>query len=152
MNDAAAAVIKRQDLARHPEGGWFRETHRSPVVIEASALPPGYPGPRAALTSILYMLACGEQSRSHRVRSEELWIHQGGDELALTLRAPAGEPKTVILGRGENAAPQVVVPPGWWQAARPLSGSHGYALVGCVVAPGFDFEDFELEDSAGDAD
>ncbi len=146
MRDTARALIDRLGLAPHPEGGWFRETHRSAVTIAQDALPEGYPGDRSAVTCILFLLEAGQRSRNHRVRSEEVWLHQGGDDLELTMRPePGAEPTVVRLGTGVDALPQAVVPPGWWQEARPLAGEHGYVLVGCVVAPGFDFEDFELE-------
>ena len=145
MTDART-LIDRLALAPHPEGGWFRETHRSSVTIPPDALPAGYPGVRTAATCILFLLESGQSSRSHRVRSEEIWLHQGGDDLELTMRAPESQDsRSVVLGPGPGAAPQAVVPPGWWQAARPLAGRHGYVLVGCVVAPGFEFADFEME-------
>ncbi len=144
MNDART-LIDRLGLAPHPEGGWFRETHRSDVVLARGALPAGYPGDRAACTSILFLLEADQRSANHRVRSEEIWLHQGGDELDLTIRVAGESDRVVRLGTGPEATPQAVVPPGAWQEAAPVEGSHGYVLVGCVVAPGFDFEDFELE-------
>ena len=150
MNDART-LIDRLGLAPHPEGGWYRETHRSQVLLPRDALPDGYPGERATCTSILFLLEQGQRSAKHRVRSEELWLHQGGDDLELTIRADGAPVRTVRLGLGPEATPQAVVPPGAWQEARPLEGPHGYVLVGCVVAPGFDFEDFELEPGPPDA-
>ncbi len=143
---SANDVIRRLDLAPHPEGGWFRETHRSDVTLPQSALPEGYDGDRAAATSILFLLKTGEPSVNHRVLSEEIWLHQGGDDVRLTITPPSGEPTDVVLGRGAGAVLQHVVPPGWWQAATPRPGEHGYVLVGCVVAPGFDFDDFQMQD------
>lgn len=131
------------DLAPHPEGGWFRETWRSPVQIR----PEGYDGPRAAATGILFLLAPGEESRWHTVRSDELWLwHRGGP---LTLRL--GGCGDVPLGRLEVAVgadvesgqqPQALVPAGTWQSAAPAGDEA--VLVSCVVAPGFDFADFRL--------
>ena len=152
MSDSAALpkhvadLIERLDLAPHPEGGWYRETHRSRLQIPAAALPDGYPSDRSAMTSILFLLPQGEHSSWHRVRSEELWIHQDGDDLQLSFRRKpdAASMQIVHLGLGEGAAPQAVVPPGWWQMAKVLPGDRGYALVACVVAPGFEFEDFEV--------
>lgn len=142
--DDAKTLIERLQLAPHPEGGWFRETHRSDVVIGKDALPDGYPGDRAACTSILFLLEAGQRSANHKVRSEEIWLHQGGDDLELVIQHDTDTEQMVHLGSGPNAVPQAVVPPGAWQRARPLAGPHGYVLVGCVVAPGFDFEDFEM--------
>lgn len=146
-----AALVERLGLAPHPEGGFYRETWRSPVTWPREALPPGYPAARAAMTSILFLLPTGVASAWHRVRSEELWLHQQGDDLALEIggtgTAPSASPSRTRLGQGDDATLQAIVPPGAWQTARALPGDAGYALVGCVVAPGFDFADFELEGS-----
>lgn len=128
-------------LEAHPEGGWFRQTYRSAVTFR----PDGYPGPRAAATCITFLLQAGEQSRWHRVRSDELWLWQGLGPLRLRLggtgRAPGpGEDLTV----GPDDRLQALVPAGTWQAAEPLTPAG--ALVACVVAPGFDYADFELAD------
>lgn len=154
VSGSARAVIDALRLAPHPEGGWFRETHRSMTMLPQSALPDGYPGDRCAMTCILFLLPTGAHSRWHRVRGDELWLHQGGDGLRLAYRAAMEDAPvhTVVLGAVEGGAtgrspgsmPQAVVPAGWWQAAQALPGENGYALVGCVVAPGFEFEDFEL--------
>jgi predicted cupin superfamily sugar epimerase len=119
------------------------------MLLPQRALPPGYPGDRNASTSILFLLPTGARSRLHRVRSEEIWLHHRGDDLRLSLGA-AGASRTASrtslrLGQGANALFQAVVPAEAWQEAEALPGKHGYALVGCVVAPGFDFEDFELD-------
>ena len=133
------ARIEELELAPHPEGGFYRETHRSPRVLPAL---PDYPGDRVACTSILFLLPTGVVSRWHRVRSEELWLLHEGDPLRLSLRADPDDGATsVLLSR---AAPQAVVPAGMWQQAEVAPGTAGYSLVGCVVAPGFDFEDFEM--------
>jgi len=144
----AREVIERLKLEPHPEGGWYRETHRSEVMLPVAALPEGYPGDRCALTSILFLLGDGERSRWHRVRGEELWIHQAGDRLRLAYRAAPGEGSvhTLLLGTCAGGTPQAAVPAGWWQAATSLPGEHGYALVCCVVAPGFEFEDLDFDD------
>jgi len=145
----ARTWIEQLELAPHPEGGWFRETHRSPVMLAQAALPEGYPGDRCAVTSILFLLEQGQASANHTVRGEEIWLHQGGDDLELTLGSPDGvQTRTLRLGHAPGARLQVVVPAGWWQTARPLAGAHGYGLVGCIVAPGFDFADFTLEPDA----
>jgi hypothetical protein len=142
------ALIDRLELIAHPEGGWYREVWRSPLVLPRDALPTGYPGDRRVMTSIYYLLPVGVRSRLHRVRSEELWLHHQGDDLLLeiseTQDMAADTALAVRLGQGEGAALQAVVPPGHWQSAAPAGGEFGYALVGCVVAPGFEFEDFEM--------
>jgi predicted cupin superfamily sugar epimerase len=126
------------DLAPHPEGGWYRETWRSPQVVATDA------GPRSAGTSILYLLEPGQSSAWHRVRSSELWLWQGGGTLSLSLGGTGAAPvldRVVTLGPG--GVLQQLVPPGEWQAASPGTGEA--VLSGCVVVPGFDFDDFELE-------
>ena len=128
-------LIQKLGLGPHPEGGYYRETWRSPREVKLA----GYPGPRAAGTAILFLLPAGERSRTHRVRSDELWFHRG-DPVRLTLTSPEGAREVVTLGLEQ---PQVVVPGGYVQEAEPAE-VQGYALVSCVVVPGFDFEDFEL--------
>ena len=130
-------------LAAHPEGGWYRETWRSPV----SFTPPGYPGPRSAATAIYFLLNPGEESRWHVVRSAELWLWHTGGALNLRLGGDGPQPgpaSEIVLGGDIRAGqrPQIVIPGGVWQAAAPAGDDA--ALVSCVVAPGFDFADFGL--------
>jgi predicted cupin superfamily sugar epimerase len=136
-------LAEHLDLARHPEGGWFRETWRS----EVSFTPAGYDGPRAAATAIYFLLNPGERSRWHVVRSDELWLWHSGGPLTLRLGGAAETPDELAavaftLGPDVVAGhrPQVLVPGGVWQAAAPASGEP--VLVSCVVSPGFDFADF----------
>jgi predicted cupin superfamily sugar epimerase len=146
------------DLQPHPEGGWFRETWRSPVTFA----PAGYDGPRSAATAIYFLLHPGEQSRWHVVRSDELWFWHSGGPLALRLGGGGPEPDDskpdqttsgrteiraaadIVLGPDVAAGqrPQVLVPGGTWQCAAPAADEP--VLVSCVVAPGFDFADFRL--------
>ncbi|MEU2255875.1 cupin domain-containing protein [Nocardia xishanensis] len=136
MTDDRPALAIALDLEPHPEGGWYRQTWRSPVEFT----PSGYPGPRAAATMIHFLLMPGERSAPHTVRSDELWLWHRGGPLALDI---GGE--EIVLGpdveRGQLL--QAVVPGGVSQAARPLGDE--YVLVSCIVAPGFDFEDFQLD-------
>ena len=132
------------DLQPHPEGGWFRETWRSPVVLT----PAGYDGPRNAATAIHYLLGPGERSRWHSVRSDELWLWHSGGPLTLRLGGtgdrPSADPEVTVLdGRvAPGVSPQALVPGGVWQSAEPAADR--CVLVSCVVAPGFDFADFRL--------
>jgi predicted cupin superfamily sugar epimerase len=143
MRLAADEVIRLLELSPHPEGGFFRETFR------AEALPFALleRGVRAASTAIYFLLRRGDFSAIHRVRSDEAWHHYAGAPLELHLFEAAGH-TTVALGsdlaRGER--PQVVVPRGVLQAARlaPAPSDDDFTLVGCTVAPGFDFADFEM--------
>lgn len=133
------------DLEPHPEGGWYRETWRSPIAIEQAALPPGYDGPRSAGTAILFLLMPGQQSAWHTVRSAELWFHHRGSPLVLEIGPDQDGATTHLLGPDISAGqhPQLIVPPGHWQRARPQAAEP--ALVSCVVVPGFDFTDFTLD-------
>jgi predicted cupin superfamily sugar epimerase len=138
-------LAEQLDLRPHPEGGWFRETWRSPVTFA----PPGYDGPRSAATAIYFLLHPGEESAWHVVRSDELWFWHSGGPLTLRLggsgERPGPGPET-LLGADVAAGqrPQVLIPAGLWQAAAPAGDEP--VLVSCVVAPGFDFADFRLAD------
>ncbi len=126
-------IIALLELSPHPEGGFFRETFR-----DARA------GERATSTAIYYLLRAGERSHWHKVDAAEIWHWHGGAPLALErAEHDAGPVTTLILGPdlASGARPQGVVPTGWWQAARSLGD---YTLVGCTVAPGFEFSGFEL--------
>jgi predicted cupin superfamily sugar epimerase len=138
--------LRRLDLSPHPEGGWFRETWRSDLTVERSALPAQYDGPRSAGTAILFALLPGERSALHRVGSAELWFFHRGSPLALEVGADRSDLQQWVLGADltNGEMPQFLVPAGYWQAAHPLR--QDASLVSCVVVPGFDFADFELAD------
>jgi hypothetical protein len=142
MNDDARALVAALELKPHPEGGYYRETFRSPTHVPASR------GERAASTAIYFLLPAGTFSALHRVRSDEVWHHYDGDPVDLhTLEGDGAHAVTRLgrdLARGER--PQVVVPAGVWQAAVPVGDA--FALCGCTVAPGFDFADFEMPERA----
>lgn len=139
MSPEAQHWIQTLALTRHPEGGWFRETFRTSETLTAAALPGRFGGPRAFSTSILYLLDAGERSHFHRLRSDEVWWHHGGGGVRLHLLAPEGVRRLEV----GVESPQAVVPHGTWFAAEPIAGA-AFALVGCSVSPGFEFEDFEL--------
>jgi predicted cupin superfamily sugar epimerase len=130
MSREADRLIQLLDLKPHPEGGWFRETFRDSG--------PEKNGGRAASTAIYFLLKAGQASRWHRVDAAEVWHFYRGAPLELKIGRD-----TYVLGANidEAQAPQVVVPPGAWQAARSLGE---YTLVGCTVAPGFEFAHFEI--------
>jgi hypothetical protein len=138
MSAGAEHLIRTLSLAAHPEGGWFRETHRSPERLPVSALPARFTGERALVTSILYLLAAGERSHLHRLRADEIWGHHAGGAMILHLLESGGARRLVVSA----SAPHAVVPHGTWFAAEPEPGAD-YALVGCTVAPGFEYDDFE---------
>ena len=135
-------------LEPHPEGGFYLETYRSARSLPTPA------GERPTSTAILFLVTSGSISRLHRLRSDELWVFQGGLPLELATIAAGGEAQTRLLGgleEQDSAAwlPQALVPGGSWQGARLAGGPHlpadrAWALVACVVSPGFEFEDFEL--------
>ncbi|TQS39664.1 cupin domain-containing protein [Cryptosporangium phraense] len=132
------ALAQKLDLEPHPEGGWFRQTWRSPVEFA----PSGYPGVRAAATGIFFLLAPGEESRWHVVRSDELWVWQSGGPLVLSVGSAPGAPDVRDILLGPEGEFQGLVPGGQWQAARPVGVEP--VLVTCVVAPGFEYEDWQL--------
>jgi predicted cupin superfamily sugar epimerase len=132
-------------MQAHPEGGYYKEIWRAAGEIPADALPEGYAGPRNYGTSILYMLIGKDISRMHRLISDEIWYYHTGGPVAIHILAPDGEYRCVTLGldpdKGE--AFQAVIPAGSWFGAE-VAERNSYSLVGCVVAPGFDFKDWEL--------
>lgn len=136
---------RRLGMAPHPEGGWFVETWRSALTIAQSALPPDYSGPRSAGTAILFLLMPGQQSAWHTVRSAELWLFHRGSPLLLEVGSEQHTATTYLVGGDLDAGqtPQVLVPPGYWQRARPRDDDQP-SLVSCVVVPGFDYADFGL--------
>lgn len=152
LSEGARQLIARLALVPHPEGGFFRETFRSDVEIPAGTLAPVFPDKRAMLTSILFLLPVGVQTAWHRFHSEEIWIHQQGNAVELKWHPGPSEagPTVTHLGPGTDEVLQARIPPGWWQTARVLPGERDFALVACVVAPGFDFDDFELASDSSD--
>lgn len=138
----AGELIRQLDLRPHPEGGWFRETYRSDERIAGAALPPRYAGPRDVSTAIYFLLEAGQFSAFHRLRSDEAWFHHAGGTLDIWRIDPAGRLHTEPLGPAAGRW-QTVIPRGDWFAARPAPDA-AFVLIGCTVAPGFDFADFEL--------
>ena len=134
---SAAEVIRLLDLAPHPEGGHYRQTFRDARMVEG----------RAASTAIFYLLARGERGHWHKVDAAEVWHYHAGAPLLLEIAASAQGP-TERLTLGNDLAtgerPQAVVPAHVWQAAQSLGD---WTLVGCTVAPGFEFTGFTLAPS-----
>ena len=139
MNDAAH-WIRTLGLQPHPEGGHFRETYRAAESIPASGLPARFGGARSFSTAIYFLLESGGFSALHRIKSDEAWHFHAGSPLEIFTIDPAGALRVLRLGDG---AFQAVVPAGCWFGAR-VAAPGSYALVGCTVAPGFDFADFEM--------
>jgi predicted cupin superfamily sugar epimerase len=130
--DTAEDIIRLLSLQPHPEGGHFRETFRDPRQVDG----------RAASTAIYFLLRRGERSHWHRVDAAEVWHYHAGAPLELKI-AGDGAPSIILLGSNLIAGerPQVVVPARAWQSATTLGD---WTLVGCTVAPGFEFSGFEL--------
>jgi predicted cupin superfamily sugar epimerase len=129
----AAEIIATLGMRRHPEGGWYVETFRDPEG-----------GRRGHSTAIYFLIEKGDVSAWHRVRdAAEVWHHYAGAPLALTICADGGKPASLRLGPdiASGERPQHVVPANWWQTATSLGE---WTLVGCTVAPGFDFASFEM--------
>ena len=129
-------VIRMLQLEAHPEGGYYRETFRDTKKI----------GERSASTAIYFLLKQGEISRWHRIDSVEVWHWYSGAPIRLGIRKAEGLVETVLLGYDlvKNEHPQVIVPAYTWQTAETLGA---WTLVGCTVAPGFEFTGFELAES-----
>jgi predicted cupin superfamily sugar epimerase len=135
MHPRATELIEQLSLERHPEGGYYREIFRSAELVQ----PADGRGPRAALTTIYYLLPAGIVSRLHRVTSDEVWhLYEGGP-----LEVFSVDPAITAVTRHklETRAPVCTVAANHWQAARTAGD---YSLVGCTVGPGFDFEDFTI--------
>lgn len=146
MTTTPEGLIAALDLAPHPEGGWFKETWRAAESIPADALPARFGGPRAHGTAILFLLAAGQFSALHRIAADELWCFHLGDPLVVHVLHPGdGRRQDIVLGAALEAGQrlQAVVPHGATFGARLADGGR-YALVSCVVAPGFDFADFVM--------
>lgn len=144
MDEAVQQWIDQFGMQPHPEGGFFAETYRSEEQIPGSALPARYQGARDLGTSIYFLLPAGTCSKLHRLQTDEIWHFYAGGSLSLHLFLPNGEKET--LGIGPEGPFQVTVPHGCWFGARPELGA--YSLVGCTMAPAFDFADFEMGDRA----
>lgn len=127
----ADAIIAHLGLQPHPEGGHYKETFRSAVRDDG----------RAACTTIHYLLKRGESSHWHRVDADEVWCFHAGQPLELRISDGESIRTHVLSGDALTHSPQVVVPAGQWQAAKPTGD---FALVSCVVAPGFEFSGFEM--------
>jgi predicted cupin superfamily sugar epimerase len=129
----ADQVIRLLELEAHPEGGYFRETFRDPKKVEE----------RSVSTAIYFLLKQGEISRWHRIDAVEVWHWYGGAPIRLQIRDGEGSVETVLLGNDllKNERPQVIVPAFAWQTAETLGA---WTLVGCTVAPGFEFAGFEM--------
>jgi predicted cupin superfamily sugar epimerase len=138
----AADWIERLALQPHPEGGWYREVYRSPEMLDEAMLPSRFDGARSISTAIYFLLMPGDVSRLHRIKQDELWHFYDGSPLQLHRIRPDGSSQSQLVGRTADSLPMAVVPAGDYFGAEVTDD--GFSLVGCTVAPGFDFADFEM--------
>jgi uncharacterized protein len=141
----AAYWIEKLGLERHPEGGYYRQTYKADLILAKESLPSAFTGPRAASTAIYFLLDGENFSAFHRLRSDEVWHFYVGATLVVYVIDEGGRYSEVLLGDDPEAGEvlQAVVKAGCWFASRVRDGNR-FALVGCTVAPGFEFADFEM--------
>jgi len=140
----AREIIDYLGLSPHPEeGGWFRETHRADEALSRDILPGRYAGPRSLGTAIYYLLTPDTYSHMHRLLSDETFHFYAGGPCEMLQLNPDGSAQTILFGNDVLAGqrPQIVVPRNHWQGLRLLPGAD-FALMGCTVAPGFEYEDY----------
>lgn len=140
--------IKHLQLQPHPEGGFFKEMYRSEGIIAPPCLPSRYDGARSFSTAICFLLQRNEFSAFHRIASDECWHFYEGGTLLIHVMDEEGNYSCIRLGRNteEGEVFQFVVPADHWFASEPAPHAE-FTLVGCTVAPGFDFADFEMADA-----
>mgnify|MGYP001341812624 CR=1 FL=1 len=138
-------LIDQFNLQPHPEGGFFNQTYISKEKIEKAHLPERFPGDRPFSTAIYFLLVENNFSAFHRIKSDEIWHFYTGGGLYVHVIGPEGKYELIKLGAQLKAGEvfQAVVPAGCWFASECAPGT-AFSLVGCTVAPGFDFADFEL--------
>ncbi|WP_299229103.1 cupin domain-containing protein [uncultured Psychroserpens sp.] len=138
-------IIEVLSLKPHPEGGYFKETYRSSGKIKTDSLHPSYSSDRNYSTCIYFLLTSENFSAFHKIKQDEIWHFYYGAPIRLHMISPEGDLTTHSIGTdfSNNETPQLIVPGGYWFAAEVIK-TNAFALVGCTVAPGFSFEDFEL--------
>ena len=144
MNDATK-WIEHLKLEHHPEGGWYHEVYRSDETIEVQALPGRYHSPHCFSTSIYFLLDTKDFSAFHRISSDETWHFYLGSPVIIYILFPEGNILTIDLGNclAEGQVLQYTIPRNCWFAAQNQDDNE-FSLLGCTVAPGFEFQDFEL--------
>lgn len=143
MVQDASYWISKLNMLPHPEGGYYHESFRSNDIVRLGE--PLYE--RSAVTSIYFLLENGDKSHFHRLKHDELWYFHAGGPLQVHIIYPDGRLEQPVLGTDLEAGQhlQIILEAGTWFAATPLAS---YTLIGCAVAPGFDFQDFELAKGA----
>ena len=136
--------IEKLQLAPHPEGGFFRETYRSAEQVSSSHLPGRFSGSRNFSTSIYFLLRVQDRSLFHRIKSDELWHYHAGSSLSIYV-LQENDLQIFKLGNDpdKNESLQITIPANHWFGAM-VNPAADFTLAGCTVAPGFDFQDFEM--------
>ncbi len=149
IENLTETLIATFGLQPHPEGGWYKETYRSNVMLQEGCLPADFAAQRVLSTAIYFLLEQGNFSAFHRIKSDECWHFYAGHALEIFVISPDGDLSVTRLGSDFTNAEsfQFVVPANCWFASRPAPGS-ACCFVGCTVAPGFSFDDFELATAA----
>jgi len=150
MNLQAQEYIQKLELEAHPEGGYYRRTYQNDIVLSSTTLPNRFKNNRLAASAIYFLLTTESFSAFHRLQADELWHFYAGTSVTLYLIRPNGELQTIEVGnplKSPNATFQALIPAQTWFAAA-VTAADSYALVGCTLAPAFDFEDFELANKA----
>ncbi len=145
MTKDARYWIEKLGLETHPEGGYYRQTYKADLILVKESLPREFAGARAASTAIYFLLEGENFSAFHRLRSDEMWHFYEGATVVVHVIDRDGRYSEILLGSDPEAGEvlQAVVKAGCWFGSRVRDG-RGFALVGCTVAPGFEFEDFEM--------
>ncbi|RWZ58066.1 cupin domain-containing protein [Halobacillus fulvus] len=145
MNKQAEEIIEHLALEPHPEGGFYKPTNASDEVLTADPVMDKFGAERRLYTNIYFLLRSEDISHLHRLRSDECWYFHSGSGLTIHMIHPDGRYEEVSLGMDykNGAVPQYTVPKGTIFGSS-VNCEDSYALVSCMVSPGFDFEDFEL--------
>ena len=144
MHEEAKEWVERLGLLPHPEGGFFKESYRSSMSLSSDAIGDAFNGSRSISTGIYYLLTGTDFSALHRIASDEMWHFYAGSPLRVEgLHSDGTREDWVLSNELGHGLPQAIVPAGVWFGSR-LVNPDGFALVGCTVAPGFDFGDFEM--------
>lgn len=145
MDNKANYFIEKLNLSQHPEGGYFKEIYRCNESIDKNSLPERYNGKRCFSTSIYHLLDGSQVSKFHRIKSDEIWHFYSGSSLTIYFINSEGKYSTIRLGSKiqDGEVFQAIIPNGVWFGAI-IDDPESYTLIGCTVAPGFDFDDFEL--------
>ena len=145
MQKPANYWIKKLELTKHPEGGYFKEVYRDDEVIKDDHLPSRFKGDRNYSTAIYYLLDGNNFSAFHKIKSDEIWHFYAGTSLIIYVIDKDGNLKKIVLGNNPEKDEHLmaVIPKKSWFAAKVID-NNSFSLIGCTVAPGFHFDDFEL--------